>query len=204
MITIIDYGMGNLGSISNTLDRINIECKISSKIEDIENADKLILPGVGFYKKGMENLNKLGLVDILEKKVIKEKTPILGICLGMQLFSEKSEEGNSEGLGWIKSEIVKFSFEQKDSFLRIPHMGWNNVIPSNDSGILKNVDSKDRFYFVHSYHFSNAKDEDVSGKTQYGYTFPSVVENDHIIGIQCHPERSHKSGIKILNNFDRM
>ena len=200
MITIIDYGMGNLGSIVNTLRRIGVSGKVTSDSNDVRTADKIILPGVGSFNKGMENLKSAGLVPALEEQVLENDVPILGICLGMQLFSDRSEEGDARGLGWIKADTVRFHFESNGSRLKIPHMGWNSVISTEDP-LLANVTPDDRFYFVHSYHIAQIEEELVIGTTLYGYEFPSVIRQGTIYGIQCHPERSHSSGIRVLKNF---
>lgn len=200
MIAVIDYGMGNLGSILNTFRRIGVAAKISSNPEEIQNAQKLILPGVGSFKKGIENLKASGLIQVLEEEVVVKKKPILGICLGMQLFSRTSEEGGVNGLGWIDAETVRFRLGPNGNRLKIPHMGWNAVQPSHDP-VLAGISLDDRFYFVHSYHLTGVEETSVIGTTTYGYAFPSVVRQDNIIGIQCHPERSHSSGIRIMKNF---
>lgn len=203
IITIVDYGMGNLGSIRNTFQRLNIETKITSNPQDILDAEKLILPGVGAFDQGMHNLTELGLLPALQKSVLANRVPILGICLGMQLLSKRSEEGHAEGLGWIDAETVRFGFDIADNHRKIPHMGWNSVNPVREGPIVSGVDAGDRFYFIHSYHISNIDEKLVTGTTEYGYSFPSLIRQDNIFGIQCHPERSHRSGFKILQNFMR-
>lgn len=200
MIVVIDYGMGNLGSIVNTLHRIGVTARVSSDPELIMAADRLILPGVGSFKKGVQNLEAAGLIPALEKQVVDKEVPILGICLGMQLFCNASEEGDVKGLGWIDAEIVRFRFGQKGSRLRIPHMGWNSINPTKDT-FLTSVSLDDRFYFVHSFHVTDIDENLVIGSTNYGYTFPSVIRQGNIIGIQCHPERSHSSGVRVMKNF---
>jgi len=204
MITIVDFGMGNLGSIRNTFQRLNIEATITSNPQDILKAEKLILPGVGAFDRGMRNLNEFGLLPALRTSVLTNHTPILGICLGMQLLSNRSEEGQVGGLGWIDAETIRFVFDTKDTNRKIPHMGWNDVNPIREDPIVSGVNSEDRFYFVHSYHISNIDEKLVIGTTEYGYSFPSLIRQDNIFGIQCHPERSHRSGFKILQNFMRL
>ncbi len=200
MLTVVDYGMGNLGSIVHALRRIDVSAKVTSSPDDIRAADRIILPGVGSFDRGMENLRKRNLIPVLEERVLEDRVPILGICLGMQLFSERSEEGISAGLGWIESNTQRFRFEQNGNRLKIPHMGWN-AVQSNDEKLLSKINGEDRFYFVHSYHIGEIREENVIGTTTYGYDFPSVIRKENIMGIQCHPERSHKSGIRILRNF---
>tara|TARA_Y100001980_G_C14545964_1_gene325784 strand:+ start:848 stop:1462 length:615 start_codon:yes stop_codon:yes gene_type:complete len=200
MVVIINYGMGNIHSVYNQCRRLGYTPEISSKPEIINKADKLILPGVGHFKKGMEKIYSYNLIDSLNEKVLKQKTPILGICLGMHLFCDESEEGDLKGLGWINAKVVKFNFEKKKGF-KIPHMGWNNVLLKKNSLIAENVNESDEFYFVHSYHVVSKIDKITVGSTNYCYNFISVFEQDNIYGTQFHPEKSHKSGLKILKNF---
>ena len=202
MILIVNYGLGNIGSIQNMLKKVGIKSIISSNVEDIYSAKKIILPGVGAFDNGISNLNKLGLIDALETKVIKDKIPILGICLGMQLFTEKSEEGILPGLGWIKAETIKFLNNNSD--IKIPHMGWNTIKIEKESYIFKGMFDNPRFYFVHSYHVRCQEDKDIIATTNHGIDFVSVFEKDNILGIQFHPEKSHKFGMKILKNFGEM
>ena len=204
MITIVDYGMGNLGSIRNTFQRLNIESQITSKPEDIINAKKIILPGVGAFDRGMHNINERGLLPALQTSVFTNHVPILGICLGMQLLSNRSDEGQTEGLGWIDAETIRFMFDKMDTNRKIPHIGWNSINLKQEDPIVSGVNSDDRFYFVHSYHISDIDEKLVIGTTDYGYIFPSLIRQDNIWGIQCHPERSHQSGFKILQNFMRL
>ena len=201
MIVIVDYGTGNLGSIHNMLKKIGADALISSDISTIENADKLILPGVGSFDNAMENLNNLGLPHILKKKVIKEKTYILGICLGIQLFTERSAEGNLPGLGWIEGETIKFKLNKNQTTLKIPHMRWNTVKIKKNSLLFKNMYNDARFYFVHSYHVVCDNEQDILSMTCHGYDFVSAIQKENIIGVQFHPEKSHKFGMKILQNF---
>lgn len=201
MIVIVDYGMGNLGSILNMLKKIGAEAIISSDVDIIKNADKLILPGIGAFDTGMKNLNGLKIIPILNNKVISEKTPILGICLGMQLLTKSSEEGILPGLGWINAQTIKFKFDEKNNNLKIPHMGWNTVHLSKNSPLFKEMFDEPRFYFVHSYHVVCDDEQDILTQTYYGYEFASAVQKDNIMGVQFHPEKSHKFGMKMLKNF---
>jgi len=200
-ITIIDYGMGNLGSIRNMLKLIGVDAVISSDAATIERSDKLILPGVGAFDKGMENLKSLGLIDVLSKKIILAKTPILGICLGMQLFTKTSEEGKLAGLGWIDARTVKFRFDRDVKNIKIPHMGWNEVMPVKESLLFKDARENLRFYFLHSYYVKLNNPADALTITNYGHEFVSAIENGNIIGVQFHPEKSHKFGVRFLENF---
>jgi glutamine amidotransferase len=182
------------------LKRIGEETVITSDPDIIAEAKKLILPGVGSFDTGMDNLHKLGLIEILNTKVIKEKVPVLGICLGMQLLSKNSEEGKLDGLGWIDAVTIKFSFESSGEF-KIPHMGWNTVIQHKSSILFNEMYPEPRFYFVHSYFLKVNDNSDILTSTEYGTEFTSSVEKGNILGVQFHPEKSHKFGMKLLKNF---
>ena len=199
MIAIIDYGMGNLRSVLHKVKKIYNEVIITSKPEKVAEVDKIILPGVGAFDVGMENLYKYGLKDILDKKVIEKKTPILGICLGMQLFSNNSEEGNAEGLGWINAETQRFSFKNKN--LKIPHVGWNSVEIKRENILFRDIPKDTFFYFSHSYHLICKEEKDIVSTTFYGYDFVSSIQRGNIYGTQFHPEKSHKIGMKVIQNF---
>jgi imidazole glycerol-phosphate synthase subunit HisH len=199
MIAIIDYGMGNLRSIYHKLKILNIECIITSKKEEIEKSDRLILPGVGYFLEGMKNLSDLDLIDFLNYTVINRKKPILGICLGMQLFTKFSEEGNANGLGWIDAITKKFAF--KDNMYRIPHVGWNKISSKKKVRLLDNIDPNKRFYFTHSYYVECSNEEDIVATTEYGLIFTSIINKDNIYGTQFHPEKSHEYGLEIFKNF---
>jgi len=201
MITIVDYGTGNLASITNMLKRIGCASIITSKVDEIARATKLILPGVGAFDTGIRNLANLGLIEILNQKAIVERVPTLGICLGMQLFMDGSQEGNLRGLGWIEGEVVRFNPQISQEKLKIPHMSWNYVSPVKESKLFADLQDDPRFYFVHSYHVGPARAGDVLARTTYGYPFTSAVERDNVAGVQFHPEKSHKFGMKLLQNF---
>ena len=204
MIVIIDYKMGNLGSILNMLKKIGVQAIVSSLPEDILQADKLILPGVGAFDNGMANLKESSLLSVLNEKVLAKKTPILGICLGMQLLTRRSAEGRLEGLGWVEADTVRFRFGKEESTLKIPHMGWNTVMFKTGSVLSSELEDEARFYFVHSFHVVCDREENVAGKTFYGYEFSSAIQNGNIIGVQFHPEKSHKYGLRLLKNFVEM
>ncbi len=198
-ILIVDYGMGNLGSISNMLKYIGSDSLITSDIETISNAEKIILPGVGHFNRAMNNIFELGLYEILLKKALVDKVPFLGICLGMQLLCRHSAEGNRDGLGLINADVVEFKLEKA---YKVPHMGWNQIEPNTDSKILTNLDSTSRFYFVHSYYVKADNNSNVLTYTDYGYKFVSgITNNENIIGVQFHPEKSHKYGVTLFQNF---
>lgn len=200
MITIIDYGIGNVGSIKNMLKKIGQKSIITSVREDILASDKLILPGVGAYDYGIEQLYRSNLIDTINQKVVKDKTPILGICLGMQLFSKGSEEGSKPGLGWINAYTKKFRFNDEIN-LPVPHMGWNELKKNKESKLFAGLPINSRFYFVHSYHLNCEDSSDILFTSNYGYEFTSGIEKDNILGVQFHPEKSHKFGMQLLKNF---
>jgi glutamine amidotransferase len=199
-IVIIDYGMGNLNSIQKCFNRLKATTTITCNPDEIKNADKIILPGVGHFGKAMEQLNKLNLIEILNETIITNKKPVLGICLGMQLFANESEEGNVKGLGWIEGKVVKFTTTDKLNY-KIPHMGWNEVSFAKKSELLKNIPNLSEFYFVHSFHYNNANKADTLCETEYECNFTSSVEKENIFGVQFHPEKSHDVGQILLKNF---
>lgn len=204
MIVVVDYGVGNLGSILNMLRYLKIDSMISSKISDIESAEKLILPGVGAFDDGMKKLHDADIISTLQKKVMNQKTPILGICLGMQLFTKKSEEGTTQGLGWIDAETKRFRFNGLNTKLKIPHMGWNTVKIHDASTMYKGMDEEVRFYFVHSYYVQCHNPKNIITTTPYGIEFTSSLQSNNIYGVQFHPEKSHKFGMKLFKNFAEM
>lgn len=203
MIAIIDYGLGNLGSISNMLNYLNIEHIITSDFNEIEQADKLILPGVGSFDEGMRNLKGSGIASLLEKLVLECKKPILGICLGMQLLGVSSEEGIEEGLKFINFRNQKFSFSY-DANLKVPHMGWAEVNIMKKTPLTYGLENTFRFYFVHSYYAKCDDDSDVLFESEYGVKFASGVNKNNIYGVQFHPEKSRYYGMRLLENFAKM
>lgn len=201
MITIVDYGLGNLGSIKNMLKKIGAESIITSDPAMIQKAEKLILPGVGAFDDGISNLNELNLVSVLNQKVLVDKTPILGICLGMQLMTNRSEEGKLEGLKWIDAETIKFTIDHTERKFSIPHMGWEYVHQIKASKLMDGMYEEPKFYFVHSFYVQANTPEDVLLTTNYVHDYVSSFERGNIIGVQFHPEKSHKFGMKLLKNF---
>ena len=199
-IVIVDYGMGNLGSIENMLKFIGKESIITSDKSIIKKSSKIILPGVGHFERAMNNLRDLSLIDLLKFKALDEKVPFLGICLGMQLMCNFSEEGNCKGLGIINADVVKFRIDNKKN--KIPHMGWNTVDFTNSNLITKKLNNESRFYFVHSFHVNNINENNILFKTNYEIDFASGITNNYnIFGVQFHPEKSHKFGVQLFNNF---
>jgi glutamine amidotransferase len=204
MISIIDCGMGNLGSVKNMLKHIGVQSEIISTSLEVGQAEKIILPGVGNWDNGVRKLNESGLLDALNKRVLIDKVPVLGICLGMQLLLESSEEGSLHGIGWIPGKVKRFQFspsQQAQNKLRIPHMGWN-IVNAKKSTELTGFDGDEtRFYFVHSYHAVVDNPQDVLMTCHYGYEFPCAVHHENIWGVQFHPEKSHKFGMALMKKF---
>ena len=203
MITIVNYGMGNLGSVQNMFKRIGVPSEISGDPAIIAKSTSLLLPGVGAFDAAMQKIADSGLLTVLNKKVLEERVPTLGICLGMQLLTNSSEEGILPGLGWISAKTVKFKFAP-ESKLKVPHMGWNYVYSKKESPLTSNLPEEPRFYFVHSYYVQCDNEEDVLTTTPYGSDFHSIVQKNNVYGAQFHPEKSHKYGMKLLANFAKL
>lgn len=203
MIVIIDYGIGNLASVLNMFKKIDAkDVIVSNDKEVIAKATKLVLPGVGAFDSGMSNLESSGLIPLLNKKVLEDKVPILGICLGMQLLTKKSEEGIKPGLGWIDAETIKFNFDPELK-LKVPHMGWN-YIKVNKKNPLIDSETKSRFYFVHSYYVKCFDQSQSLATSNFGIDFTCMVNKNNIYGAQFHPEKSLKFGMKLLENFSKL
>ncbi len=199
-IVIIDYGMGNLRSVLKKIERLYPSVCISSDVEEIQKAQKLVLPGVGHFANGVRKLKDSGIWDVLHQKVLEEQTPILGICLGMQLMARFSEEGNAEGLGWFEAEVVHFKVSDKRTY-KVPHMGWNTILPTRGSPLLSQIGPEAMFYFVHSYHMRCFDEKDSLTTTDYDYRFTSTIQKNNIYGTQFHPEKSHDWGEQLIRNF---
>ena len=197
-ISIVDYKNCNIGSVKNMFKYLDIACEICDTPEKLENSEKILLPGVGSFDEAMINIEKLGFKEVLDKKALNDRIPILGICLGMQILTKYSEEGKLNGLGWINGATKKFKLDNK---LSIPHMGWNTVSIKKKSQITKGFDDSFRFYFVHSYYVELANEADCILKTNYGEDFNSLINFKNIYGAQFHPEKSHKFGMVLLKNF---
>jgi glutamine amidotransferase len=202
MIVIVDYGLGNLGSIQNMLKRLGFHSIISSELAVIERATKLILPGVGSFDTGIRNLHDLGLWRLLNDKAIVQDVPVLGICLGAQLMCKRSEEGCLPGLGWFDAEVLGFDKRfEGDKRLPVPNMGWRNVEINRQSKLLTDIQENPRYYFVHSYFLNACNQEDVILTAQYGFPFAAALNKGNIYGVQFHPEKSHKFGFALMKNF---
>ncbi len=203
MIVVIDYGAGNVTSIVKMLHKIGEESVVANRADVIEKATKIILPGVGHFDYGMEQLHRLKLEQALQKKVLVDRIPILGICLGAQLMTKSSEEGNAKGLGFIKARAIKFCQEEFESPLKIPHMGWSDTFAVKPSNLIQGL-TDPRFYFVHSYHVVCENYQDVLFESSYGYDFVAAYEIRNIVGVQFHPEKSHRFGMQLLSNYVKL
>lgn len=200
MVTIVDYGVGNLLSIQNMLKKGGVNSVVSGRLEDIVSATKLLLPGMGAFDNCMEKLNSSGLRDAVEQKAMVEKIPVLGICVGLQMFMENSEEGILPGLCWVKGSTIRFMPEKMLDRQKIPNMGWHEINVKKTSPILHNVEDA-RFYFAHSYHVQPEDSGDELMTAHYGYDFTVAIEKGNLVGVQFHPEKSHRFGMQLLKNF---
>jgi len=200
MITIVDYGVGNLGSVGNMMKKIGVEAEVTSDLNTIAKAKKILLPGVGAFDSAMIKLSETRLRNILDEKALIEKIPVLGICLGMQLLTNGSEEGKLSGLGWIPSHTYRFPRAE----LKVPHMGWNLTRKKKPSLLTEKFDEEFRFYFVHSYYVKAEQEENSILQTTYGVTFDSGIQKENIMGVQFHPEKSHRFGMQLFRNFARL
>ena len=202
-IVIVDYRTGNSSSIKTTLDRLGSQSIISSEIEDLTRADKIILPGVGHFKKAMTSIEDLGLRDALNEAALVKRKAVLGICLGMELMATMSQESDMQGLQWFDAEALRFKISVPARH-KVPHMGWNRVQIKKASALMKGVEDLSEFYFAHSYHLKLRDRSDLLAETEYGISFPSAVERNNIFGVQFHPEKSHRIGVQVLKNFIEM
>jgi len=201
MITIVDYGLGNTRAFTNVYERLNIKTKLAQSADDLKGATKIILPGVGSFDYAITLLNNSGMRDELDKHVMEKKTPVIGICVGMQIMAKSSEEGKLNGLGWIDGEVKLFDAKKIKSKTHYPHMGWNTINPIKNNKILIGLTNESRFYFLHSYYFACETKENILTTTNYGITYTSMLNSGNIYGIQCHPEKSHSNGVQLLKNF---
>jgi glutamine amidotransferase len=201
MIVVVDYGMANIGSVLNMFRKVGAAAVASADVATLRSAKKIVLPGVGAFGSAMDCLRRLDLLGPLTELAMERRVPVLGICLGMQLLLESSEEGDVRGLGWIPGRVRRFAFSGEDSRLRIPHMGWNELKLAKESRLFQGVSQPQRFYFVHSYHAQCENAADVLGTASYGYEFAAAVERDNIAGTQFHPEKSHRFGMRLFQAF---
>ena len=203
MISVIDYGVSNLGSMLNMLRKVGAQAQLVSTAEELDRAEKIILPGVGAFDNGIAALKERGLIEPLRKKALDDKVPLLGVCLGMQMLGRSSEEGSMAGLGLVDAESRRFRFTQ-DSEHKVPHMGWSLLAPRRESALQTGLDAMTRFYFCHSYHLVCSDPADVLASACYGADFVAMVQHGNVYGVQFHPEKSHRFGMALLHNFAEM
>lgn len=204
MITLVDYGVGNINAFVNIYNRLGIETKIARTIVDLEGAKKIILPGVGSFDHAMNSLNNSGLREKLDQLVLSEKVPVMGICVGMQMMAKKSEEGRIDGLNWIDAEVLKFDPSTIAYKTKLPHMGWNEILINNIHPLFSGLEDNKLFYFLHSYYFKCSNPQDAIAVAYYGIGFEAVINYKNIFGIQFHPEKSHEAGEILLKNFSNL
>ena len=197
MIAIIDYGLGNVKAFANVYKKLNVPARIANKVEDLDNITKIILPGVGAFDFAMQMLESSGMRKCLNYMVLNDSVPVLGVCVGMQMLANSSDEGHLPGLGWINGEVKKFD----QNSCSVPHMGWNTIKPVVFTGLFYGLDENSRFYFLHSYYFRCSSDENIIASTEYYGEFTSAVASGNVYGVQFHPEKSHEWGIRLLENF---
>lgn len=204
MITIVNYGSGNISAIRNIYLRLNVPFKVADHPEEVKGAEKILLPGVGAFDETISMLDKSGFREMLDHEVLENKVPVLGICVGMQLLARSSEEGVLPGLGWINGEVKKIDKTLLTQKPKIPHLGWNSIKISKANSLFEGVNEDDGFYFMHSYYFDCHEADDILTETFYGKTFASSVNNNNIYGVQFHPEKSHHNGVTLLHNFAKL
>ncbi len=204
MTTIVDYGLGNIGAFANLFKRVGVPAKVARTAAELAGAERVILPGVGAFDHAMDLLDASGMRPTLERLVMEDKRPVVGVCVGMQMLADGSDEGARPGLGWVPGRVRHFSHACMNVPLPMPHMGWNDVVPSGDGGLFAGLESDARFYFLHSFYFEPADPRHIAARTVYGMEFASAVRSDHVYGVQFHPEKSHHFGAALLQNFARI
>jgi len=204
MITIIDYGLGNIRAFANVYERLNIPFIVAKTADELKAATKIIFPGVGSFDHAISKLNNSGMRETLDKLVLNHQLPVIGICVGMQMLAKSSDEGILPGLAWIDGTVKKFDAAVLKSKTQLPHMGWNTIHPNNDNPLLLNLSNDSRFYFLHSYYFKCNNQNDSIATTEYGIQYTSAVNSKNIYGVQFHPEKSHQWGIQLLKNFAKL
>jgi imidazole glycerol-phosphate synthase subunit HisH len=201
MITIIDYGLGNIRAFLNVYKRLNVEARSATTRDELDGATKIILPGVGHFDHAMDRLDASGMREPLDSLVLEQRIPVLGVCVGMQILARTSDEGSRDGLGWVAGHVRAFRSWEPSSALPLPHMGWNDVLPVTPHPLFDQLTTDSRFYFLHSYFFDTASDSDRLAVSSYGSNFASAVHSGNIYGVQFHPEKSHHFGTRLLQNF---
>ena len=201
MISIIDYGLGNVGAFANMYREMNIPARLAKNVKDLEGSSKLILPGVGSFDLAMNFFRDSGMFEKVSEMVLKDGIPVLGICVGMQMMANSSEEGLTSGLGWIPGKVKKIDESKLLQRTRLPHMGWNDVKVRGENPLFLGLENDAKFYFLHSFYFNTEIDENIVAEVEYGDTFPCVVGKNNIYGVQFHPEKSHRYGARLLKNF---
>lgn len=204
MITIINYGSGNISAIGNIYERLKVPFKVANSPEEVIGAEKIILPGVGAFDETISMLDESGFRSILDKEVLENKVPVIGICVGMQILAKSSEEGKLPGLGWIDGVVKKVDKSMLTHKPKIPHLGWNSIEVIKKNKLYEGINEEEGFYFLHSYYFECNNESDVLSKTFYGKSFASSVNNNNIYGVQFHPEKSHSNGVQLLHNFSKI
>jgi glutamine amidotransferase len=201
MITIIDYGVGNINAFINVYKRANVQTKVARNVSDLSDAQKLILPGVGAFDHAMGELQSSGMREMLDELVLEKKVPVIGICVGMQMMGNSSDEGQLKGLNWINGTVKKFDETKINQITKLPHMGWNDVVPKEGSQLFSGLENTSIFYFLHSFYFHCGNDQDIIATSDYGEKFTCAINHKNMYGIQFHPEKSHHYGEKLLLNF---
>ena len=204
MIAIIDYGLGNINALFTVYKKLNILAKIVSEPKELEKVDKIILPGVGAFDYAMDKLEKSGMLDSLNRLVLNERKQVLGICIGMQIMTLESEEGQRSGLGWLNAQVRKIQPIIDNKQISVPHMGWNNIKLIKDNCLLQDLNNESYFFFLNSYFLKTNEEKNILAMTNYGQKFVSVVNQENIYGVQFHPEKSHRAGITLLKNFSEL
>lgn len=204
MIAIVDYGLGNVSAFLNVYKRLNVEAFIATNKEELSKAQKIVLPGVGGFDQAMFLLENSGMKELLNELVLEKEIPVLGVCVGMQIMAQSSDEGSSEGLNWIKGEVKSLKSQPVFEILPLPHMGWNDVSLKSNDQLLIGLDDKPQFYFLHSYHFVCKNENNSIGTSEYGVNINCIVKSKNIYGVQFHPEKSHHNGISLLKNFSNL
>ena len=204
MISIVDYGLGNILAFTNIYKRLNIPVRVVSSSAELETAERIILPGVGSFDWAMSRLNESGMRETLDSLVLKKRVPVIGICVGMQMMAKRSDEGQLDGLGWIDAKVKRFDESTFTQSTHLPHMGWNDVVPVMSHPLLEGLETDAQFYFLHSYYFSETNSDQVLAQTDYNGLYTSGIHSDNIFGVQFHPEKSHHWGVRLLKNFAGM